>query len=109
MSDKFKLKMEKALIAFQAKLYDLYDDDCHLETGEEHAFRSGYMAAINTRHTPEAVKGVVEALESWVNNHRYLDDAQVQELYEGNENNPLYSKIIKARAALKAYKIHIGE
>ena len=67
------------------------------------------IKAWNTRHTPEAVKGIVEALEGWVDNHRYLDDAQVRELYESYENNPLYSKIIKARAALKAYKIHIGE
>ena len=86
---------------------DAHGDVGHVKCCDCLAYAS--FKAWNTRHTPEAFKGVVEALEGWVDNHRYLDDAQVRELYESYENNPLYSKIIKARAALKAYKIHIGE
>ena len=50
----------------------------------------------NTRHTPEAVKGVVEALREFVSTYEngcFLLDSAYQD----------------ATAALKAYKIHIGE
>ena len=103
MSDELKLKIEKALIAFQDSLYEKYDDDCHLETGEEHAFRSGYRAAMNTRHTPEAVKGVVEALEGFIAHE--IEYMTLNRLGDPEKQD----RVIEARAALKAYKIHIGE
>ena len=65
-----------------------------LSYAEEDAFNEGYKAS--SRDAFEAVKGVVDALEEFASKYEngcfLLDSA-----YED------------ARAALKAYKIHIGE
>ena len=57
----------------------------------------------NTRHTPEAVKGVVEALEEFIAHE--VEYMSLNKLGAPEKQD----RVIKARAALKAYKIHIGE
>ena len=70
-------------------------------------FNAGWDAAMNTRHTPEAVKGVVEALGEFI--APYHDRSEVQLRMGVFQTKDTGRKVLKARAALKAYKIHIGE
>ena len=56
----------------------------------------------NTRHAPDP-SGVVEALEFLLEPYRDYDDEYIKGHFNGA------GKIIKARAELKAYKMHIGE
>ena len=57
----------------------------------------------NARHTPEAVKGVVEALEMFAD----VDNWRLNGICDPNSAS--FCATDKARAALKDYKIHIGE
>ena len=76
-----------------------------LSYAEEDAFNEGYKAS--SRDAFEAVKGVVEALEGEIGKYSELSDTQLKLGIFVTKNKG--ERIIKARAALKAYKIHIGE
>ena len=123
MSDELRQKIIRVLVSSR------YDDqsECVAEVMEPHAdtnhnarherriafeqadrILEHFPQITNTRHTPEAVKGVVEAGLAWQESR-----AAIAHTASIDIGAPEYDRIINARkrfdAALKAYKIHIGE
>ena len=118
MSDELRQKIIRVLVSSR------YDDqsECVAEIMEPHAdtnhnarherriafeqadrILEHFPQITNTRHTPEAVKGVVEALEVLLKAYaNHSGGGWYREPQRGEHVN-------KALAALKAYKIHIGE
>jgi len=85
--------------------YEIYCSECGLSIKGD-AWNE-VIALWNTRHTPEAVKGVVEALEDYVARYEKYTDEQILGRGEPYTLNAPY--VIRCREALKAYKIYIGE